>query len=66
MIRSYTERFTVPAITAYGESGIKGDSGAQALGGKPMDPGGPVTHEDIVEGRIPTDGSYLAPAQQIT
>ncbi|ARF75817.1 type IV secretion protein Rhs [Kitasatospora albolonga] len=53
------------AITAYGESGIKGDSGAQALGGKPTDPGRPVTHEDIVEGRIPTDGGYLAPAQQI-
>ncbi|MEV4944200.1 putative T7SS-secreted protein [Streptomyces sp. NPDC053755] len=53
------------AITAYGDSGIKGDSGAAALGGKPTDPGKPVTHEDIVQGRIPTDGGFLAPARQI-
>ncbi|MFI1953206.1 putative T7SS-secreted protein [Streptomyces xinghaiensis] len=53
------------AITAYGPSGIKGDSGVEALGGKPTDPGAPVTHEDIVEGRIPAKGGYLAPAVQI-
>ncbi|MFC4469049.1 putative T7SS-secreted protein [Streptomyces xiangluensis] len=53
------------AITAYGESGIKGDSGAAALGGKPTDPGAPVTHEDIVQGRIPTEDGYMAPAKQI-
>ncbi|MET7684036.1 putative T7SS-secreted protein [Streptomyces sp. NPDC005423] len=52
-------------ITAYGESGIKGESGAKALGGSPTDPGAPVTHEDIVQGRIPTEDGYLAPAKQI-
>ncbi|MFJ4011734.1 hypothetical protein [Streptomyces sp. NPDC090026] len=40
-------------ITAYGPSGIKGESGAEALGGLPTDPGGPITHADVVEGRIP-------------
>ncbi|WP_314224621.1 putative T7SS-secreted protein [Streptomyces zaehneri] len=53
------------AITAYGDSGIKGPSGADALGGSPSDPGAPVTHEDIVQGRIPTEDGYLAPAKQI-
>uniref|UniRef100_UPI0006262825 putative T7SS-secreted protein n=1 Tax=Streptomyces odonnellii TaxID=1417980 RepID=UPI0006262825 len=53
------------AITAYGPSGIKGESGAAALGGKPTDPGAPVTHEDIVEGKIPAKGGYMAPAVQI-
>ncbi|MFF5315136.1 putative T7SS-secreted protein [Streptomyces massasporeus] len=54
------------AITAYGPSGIKGDSGATALGGKPTDPGAPVTHEDIVNGRIPAkDGRFQPPAIQI-
>ncbi|MFF8393543.1 putative T7SS-secreted protein [Streptomyces sp. NPDC016172] len=54
------------AITAYGPSGIKGDSGATALGGKPTDPGAPVTHEDIVNGRIPAkDGRFQPPAVQI-
>ncbi|MEV4450476.1 MULTISPECIES: hypothetical protein [Streptomyces] len=53
------------AITAYGPSGIKGDSGVGALGGKPTDPGAPVTHEDIVEGRIPAKGGSLAPAVRI-
>ncbi|UYQ62473.1 putative T7SS-secreted protein [Streptomyces peucetius] len=54
------------AITAYGSSGIKGESGATALGGKPTDPGAPVTHEDIVNGRIPAkDGRFQPPAVQI-
>ncbi|CAM5259071.1 Type IV secretion protein Rhs OS=Streptomyces aurantiogriseus OX=66870 GN=GCM10010251_44330 PE=4 SV=1 [Streptomyces aurantiogriseus] len=53
------------AITAYGPSGIKGDSGATALGGKPTDPGAPVTHEDIVEGRIPSKDGFMPPAVQI-
>ncbi|MGA5204075.1 putative T7SS-secreted protein [Streptomyces variegatus] len=54
------------AITAYGPSGIKGDSGATALGGKPTDPGAPVTHEDIMNGRIPAkDGRFQPPAVQI-
>lgn len=53
------------AITAYGPSGIKGDSGATALGGKPTDPHPPITHEDIVQGRIPSKDGYMAPAKQI-
>ncbi|MBM9506045.1 RHS repeat protein [Streptomyces sp. KK5PA1] len=53
------------AITAYGDSGIKGESGANALGGSPTDPGAPVTHEDIVQGRIPGEDGYMAPARQI-
>ncbi|PZH15644.1 type IV secretion protein Rhs [Streptomyces sp. NTH33] len=53
------------AITAYGPSGIKGESGATALGGKPTDPGAPVTHEDIVNGRIPAKDGFMAPAVQI-
>lgn len=53
------------AITAYGPSGIKGDSGATALGGKPTDPHPPITHADIVEGRIPTKNGYMAPGVQI-
>ncbi|MFD7912276.1 putative T7SS-secreted protein [Streptomyces sp. NPDC059752] len=53
------------AITAYGSSGIKGPSGATALGGKATDPHPPITHEDIVEGRIPSKGGYLPPAKQI-
>ncbi|GEK03032.1 hypothetical protein TNCT1_53080 [Streptomyces sp. 1-11] len=53
------------AITAYGPSGIRGESGAQALGGKATDPGAPVTHEDIVNGRIPTKDGYQPPAVQI-
>ncbi|MFG3384529.1 putative T7SS-secreted protein [Streptomyces sp. NPDC047999] len=52
-------------ITAYGPSGIKGESGAEALGGLPADPGGPITHADVVEGRIPAKNGYMAPAVQI-
>ncbi|MFB6979423.1 putative T7SS-secreted protein [Streptomyces scopuliridis] len=52
-------------ITAYGPSGIKGDSGVTALGGLPTDPGGPITHADVVEGRIPAKNGYMAPAVQI-
>ncbi|QJT04674.1 RHS repeat protein [Streptomyces asoensis] len=54
------------AITAYGPSGIKGGSGAEALGGKPTDPGAPVTDEAIVTGRIPAkDGGFQPPAVRI-
>lgn len=53
------------AITAYGPSGIRGDSGVTALGGKPTDPGGPITHEAIVEGRIPSKDGFVPPAKQI-
>ncbi|MFJ9715759.1 putative T7SS-secreted protein [Streptomyces sp. NPDC101213] len=52
-------------ITAYGSSGIKGPSGAEALGGLPTDPGGPITHADVVEGRIPAKNGYMAPAEQV-
>lgn len=54
------------AITAYGPSGIKGHSGANALGGKPTDPGAPVTDEAIVKGTIPAkDGGFQPPAVRI-
>ncbi|MDX6363061.1 MAG: hypothetical protein QOC85_2071, partial [Streptomyces sp.] len=53
------------AVTAYGPSGIKGESGAQALGGLPTDAGGPITHADILEGRIPAKNGFMAPAEQI-
>ena len=46
-------------VTAYGPSGVKGDSGAAALGGKATDPGRPVTHEDIVQGKIPGRDGYM-------
>lgn len=53
-------------ITGYGPSGIKGDSGAAAVGGKSTDPGPPVRHEDIVNGKIPgAGGTPMAPADQI-
>ncbi|MFD7322592.1 putative T7SS-secreted protein [Streptomyces sp. NPDC059875] len=52
-------------ITAYGPSGIKGDSGARSLGGLPSDPGSPITHADVVEGRIPGKNGFMAPAEQI-
>ncbi|MFG2868213.1 putative T7SS-secreted protein [Streptomyces sp. NPDC048338] len=52
-------------ITAYGPSGLKGDSGVTALGGLPTDPGGPITHLDVVEGRIPAKNGNMAPAVQI-
>lgn len=54
------------AITAYGPSGIKGHSGANALGGKLTDPGAPVTDEAIVKGTIPAkDGGFQPPAVRI-
>ncbi|WP_203593931.1 hypothetical protein [Streptomyces sp. SID9124] len=53
-------------ITGYGPSGKKGPSGAEALGGSADDPGPPVTHEDIVNGRIPdTKGGFMPPARRI-
>ncbi|MFF7328570.1 putative T7SS-secreted protein [Streptomyces sp. NPDC008150] len=53
------------AITAYGPSGIKGDSGVSALGGKPTDVGAPVTDADITQGRIPGKTGFQPPAVQI-
>ncbi|MFJ4966837.1 putative T7SS-secreted protein [Streptomyces sp. NPDC088729] len=53
-------------ITAYGPSGIRGESGAKAFGGSADDPGLPVTHDDIVNGNIPDSrGGTMAPAEQI-
>ncbi|MFF5479374.1 putative T7SS-secreted protein [Streptomyces sp. NPDC012935] len=53
-------------ITGYGPSGVKGDSGADALGGSPSDPGPPIRHDDIVNGKIPgTGGTFMPPAKQI-
>ncbi|MGW5428990.1 DUF6531 domain-containing protein [Streptomyces sp. NPDC004059] len=53
-------------ITGYGPSGIKGESGVKALGGNVDDPGAPITHDDIVNGRIPDGrGGALPAAKQI-
>jgi hypothetical protein len=53
-------------ITAYGSSGIKGPTGAKALGGLPSDPGSAVTAEMIEQGRIPApDGGFMPPATKI-
>ncbi|WP_149179845.1 putative T7SS-secreted protein [Streptomyces sp. TRM49041] len=53
-------------ITGYGPSGIKGESGVKALGGNVDDPGAPITHDDIVNGRIPDGrGGTLPAAKQI-
>lgn len=55
------------AITAYGPSGPRGDSGAAVYGGSPSDPGVPITHSMITNGQIPTpSGGYLAPASPIS
>lgn len=40
-------------ITGYGPSGIKGDSGAAALGGAASDAGAPITDAMIKSGTIP-------------
>lgn len=40
-------------VTGYGPSGIKGGSGAAALGGSAGDAGAPITHAMIVDGKIP-------------
>ncbi|MBP2321698.1 RHS repeat-associated protein [Kibdelosporangium banguiense] len=53
-------------VTSYGPSGPRGDSGAAIFGGSPSDPGLPVTHEQIVNGTVPTpSGDTLPPAVQI-
>ena len=56
-------------VTAYGPSGILGDSGARAYPGSlPGDPGRAVTHEMIVSGTVPKGrigGGYEPPAWQI-
>jgi hypothetical protein len=53
-------------ITSYGPDGARGESGAAIFGGKPTDPGMPVTHDSIVNGNIPTpSGGTMPPATQI-
>ncbi|WP_203601341.1 hypothetical protein [Streptomyces sp. SID9727] len=53
-------------ITGYGPSGKKGETRAKALGGSPDDPQPPVTHEDIVNGKIrDTKGGHLPAARRI-
>ncbi|MFJ6634982.1 hypothetical protein ACIQMR_26830 [Streptomyces sp. NPDC091376] len=52
-------------ITAYGSSGIKGSSGAGALGGSPPDPGAQTTQADVVEGRIRAKNDCTPPAVQV-
>lgn len=49
-------------ITAYGSSGVKGSSGVSALGGSASDPAPAVTHEMIINGKVPGDGGSFLPA----
>jgi len=53
------------AITAYGKSGIKGNSGATALKGLPTDPAPPITFQMVIDGKIPTKGGFIPPATQV-
>ena len=39
-------------ITSYGESGPRGSSSAAIFGGEPGDLGMPVTHDDIISGKV--------------
>ncbi len=52
-------------ITAYGKSGVKGQSGANALGGLPSDPGMAVSKEMITNGLIPSKIGFFEPAVQL-
>lgn len=53
-------------LTSYGPSGPRGASGAAIFGGSPSDPGLPITHDALVNGKVPTpDGGFLPPAIQI-
>ncbi|MBB2275104.1 sugar-binding protein, partial [Escherichia sp. 94.0001] len=54
------------AITSYGSSGPRGDSGAAIYGGRASDPGLPITDSMIINGQIPTPGGgFLPPATAI-
>ncbi|THB68537.1 MAG: sugar-binding protein, partial [Gammaproteobacteria bacterium] len=58
--------FKGQAITSYGPSGPRGESGSVIHGGSPNDSGLPITEEMIVNGQIPTpSGGFLAPANKI-
>lgn len=53
-------------ITAYGKSGVKGHSGAEALGGLATDPGETVTELMVIEGKIPmSKGRFHQPASKL-
>lgn len=50
----------------YAKGDNVGNSGVAIFGGNPSDPGMPVTHDAIVNGRIPTpSGETMPPATQI-
>lgn len=51
------------AVTAYGPGGVRGTSGANALGGAPTDPGLAVTEAQIVGGTVP--GQAIPPATKV-
>ena len=54
------------AITSYGPSGPRGESGAAIYGGRASDPGLPITDSMIINGQIPTPGGgFLPPATAI-
>ncbi|WP_441251056.1 RHS repeat-associated core domain-containing protein [Kitasatospora sp. McL0602] len=53
-------------VTSYGPAGPRGESGASIFGGKPSEPGMPMTHDMIVNGEIPVPGGgFLPPAVQL-
>lgn len=54
------------AITSYGPSGPRGESGASIHGGSSTDPGLPITHDMIINGQIPKpNGGFLPAAHPI-
>ena len=53
-------------LTSYGPDGARGSSGAEIFWGTPDEPGKPITHEALVEGKVPIpSGGTLPPAKQI-
>ncbi|WP_237385860.1 RHS repeat-associated core domain-containing protein [Xenorhabdus sp. Sc-CR9] len=55
------------AITAYGPSGPRGNSGAAIHGGSPNDPGLPITSDMIINGKISKpDGGFLPAAHPVS
>ncbi|GGT77654.1 hypothetical protein GCM10010243_65310 [Streptomyces matensis] len=62
---SWTRQECVDALARRAVVRAARDSGVRALGGLPTDPGGPITHTDVVEGRIPAKGGYMAPGVQM-
>ena len=53
-------------ITSYGHSGPRGESGAAIYGGKPSDPGLPITPDMISNGSIPRpNGGFIPPATRL-